>query len=185
MFYKILSKNKKTESLTFKESPKTKLQTSKELPKTKVDLFSTIDQSKIPKSTIETDCHYYVVNEIVHSIDGLTTIKEQEHIFSNGDMYKNKIDARLFYDNQLDEILKLNKLEISKSKLELYLIRNSNLVKEQKILLIDSNGLENIENKKLESFLLSSMGTNIKTGVNSYKDSISTKNSFLDSIYKD
>lgn len=175
MFNKRLSKNKKTELVTkFKESPKVA-----------IDLFSTIDKSKIPKPKIESDGHYYIVKEIVQSIDGLNTIHQQEHKFSEGEMYHNKIEARLFYDNKHEEILMSNKSENTNTKLELYLIRNSDLIQEQKILLIDSNGVENIENKKLESFLLSSMGTNKIRVNNNYENSISTKNSFLDGDYKD
>ena len=157
----------------------------KESPNKNVNLFSTIDKTKIAKPIIETDGHYYIVKEIITSVDCTTTIIEKEYEFNKGDMYNNKIEARLFYDNKMQEIVVLKSATDKKINLELYLIRHSNLVLEKKYLLIDANGREDVENKKLESFLLSSMGANKNANTVSNAESICSKNSFLDGDYKD
>ena len=161
--------------------------TTKEI-KAPFSLISTIDKTNIAKTNVETDGHYYIVKEIIVSLDGLTTIDEKEYEFYNNTMYNNKIEARLFFDSKTTEIAEMlssDKPENTQTKLEVYLVRNSNLVEHQKHLLIDSNGVENIENRGLESFLLSSMGANKRASTNSDENFISTKNSFLDGDYKD
>ena len=150
-----------------------------------VNLFSTIDKSQIAKPKIETDGHYYIVKEIEVSLGGFISTDEKEHKFYDHTMYISKVKARLFYDDKIAKMLLLSEPIDTQTKLELYLVRNSNLVQNQKHLLIDSHGIEHIENKKLESFLLSSIGSNKGVNTNSNKDAIYTKNSFLDGDYKD
>jgi hypothetical protein len=118
----------------------------KKPPNKNVNLFSTLDKTKITKPQVETDCHYYMVKEVIINLDGITIINEKEYAFKHGKMDNNKIESRLFYDNKIEEILVSKIAEDKKIKLELYLIRHSNLVQGKKYILIDSNGVENIEN---------------------------------------
>ena len=150
-----------------------------------VNLFSTISKSQIPKPIVETDGHYYIVKEIEVRLDGFITTDEKEHKFCDYTMYTNKVKARLFYDDKIAKMLFLSEPIDTQTKLEIYLVRNSNLVQNQKYLLVDSYGYEHIENKKLESFLLASIGSNKNGNTNSNKDTIYTKNNFLDRDYKD
>ena len=150
-----------------------------------VNLFSTIDKSTIDEPIVETDGHYYIVKEIEVRLDGFITTDEKEHKFCDYTMYTNKVKARLFYDDKIAKMLFLSEPIDTQTKLEIYLVRNSNLVQNQKYLLVDSYGYEHIENKKLESFLLVSIGSNKNGNTNSSKDTIYTKNNFLDADYKD
>ena len=151
-----------------------------------VNLISIINKSQIVKPIFETDNHYYIVKEII--INANDTVATNEHEFIDKTIHKSKLAARLFFDNKKKDIKRMSVIEKSENsliKLELYLVRNSNLEQNKQYLLIDSAGKEHIENRKIESLLLSATGTNKSANKNSNHASIDTKNSFLDGDYKD
>ena len=135
--------------------------------------------------------HYYIVKELVLNKDDLSVISEMESEFSNLEMHYTKIVANKFYEDMLISIKEfengIDNVKNTKTIFEFYLVRNTDLVSDEKYLLKNSDGFYDQEVEKLEEFLLSTLHLNIKpyNFNSSNKINITTKNSFLDGNYKD
>jgi len=179
----------------------------------------TIMPDEIVKFNLELDTevkerqqHYYVVREIVKDRTSKDIISTKEYEFINEDLYKSKTEARLFYDSKIQE--KFGDTDDLKeiSEYELYIINDIFFDKNYSIhtktdqekkydfikyLLLDSEGKEQTDGKKFESFVLRNSSkkpykisesdvqpTNTNDSDNQVTF-ISTRNSFLYGNYKD
>lgn len=135
-----------------------------------------------------TNHNYYLIKELKKTSHNPIEVLMIEHVFRGDTTYINKIQARLFWNSKILEIERILQSTITKQQqlimLEFYLIKVSECI-EEPFFLFNSNGVENIENKKLESSLLVSTKSYHKNTILEDVNEIYTKNSFLEGNYKD
>lgn len=152
----------------------------------KVSLISTLEKTDTKKLSINLQCSYLIKE---FTIKNSITIQTLEHSFSNGNTLENKMSARVFYDGKLiefeDNLLVESNTELIEKRLELYLVINPNDINEEKLLILSTDKDENVINKNLESRILNADLNSISKKIIITDDSVTTKNSFLDSHYKD
>ena len=99
----------------------------------------------------ETNDHYYTIKETIVDIHNSIEDSILKYRFNRDSMYNNKIQGRIFWDRIIEETT-VSQFETNKESVtfEFYLVRILDS-KEEQLFLINSNGVENIKNKKLES----------------------------------
>ena len=135
--------------------------------------------SDVPVTVIDTSTYYYLVKEIVDSYDEANTIAK-EYLFKNGRLYENKIAARLYYDQRLNELTGDD--PCTNISLQLYLVKKVDNVTVEKYLLLSNDGITNEDAKMVEEKLFNCIGRN---NADNRNKTVDAKNSFLDSNYKD
>lgn len=100
--------------------------------------------------------------------------KQSIHHFNSDNFYENKIKARLFFDNKVNELSNANDVLI-----ELFFIQ-SDAEQNVKLFIKNSLGLENNENKQIENRMLNKTTQPIFEQKQLERDRVRTKNSFLD-----
>jgi hypothetical protein len=156
------------------------------MDKKSVNLISTIERKSINGLQQNTPTLSYIVKETKFNLINNEILEETESLFSKDELYKNKVDARLFYDariNCIEEMI-INQKADEGLKLELFLIIEKDNSQE-KLLLASSMIGEDYANKKRESLLFNSLVNNNPNKLLNEANNICTINTFLDSNYKD
>lgn len=129
---------------------------------------------------------YYIVKETVKTILDNAVISINEDEFHNKNLFTSKSDARLYYDQKIEESMTNKATKAVFAEYELYIVNGKMLsINHKKYLLINNFGNEQTEGRKFESFILSQFANALRLNNNPSNSSISTKNSFLDGDYKD
>lgn len=149
-----------------------------------------------PVETKNKQQHYYIVKEIKMNKTNDSIVSTTEYEFANQDLYTNKVESRLFYDNKIS--IHSNKDENSVAEYELYIVNNvfydvanstflNNDYKDgiKRYLLIDTKGIDQPEGRNFETFALRAVASRMNKRNSIQINHISTKNSFLDGDYKD
>jgi hypothetical protein len=140
--------------------------------------------------------HYYIVKEILINKNTDAVISTNEYEFVNENILESKVEARLFYDNKIATCSNNDKNSVF--EYELYIAKDiflddknfnsiSNVSKDgtKKYLLIDSALKTQAEGRDFESFVLRAAANKMNQRHDNQSILITTKNSFLDGIYKD
>ena len=141
-------------------------------------LLSTLSKVS-PEVLIDTVIYYYLVKEIEVNHDEVPP-SENKHLFNSSNLYENRVAARLFYDQRLNELGEDNLS--SKIRLQLFLVKEAGSVKPENYLLLINDGNVNNDAKGIEKRLFKHIEVN---DTDSFKKTTETKNSFLHSNYKD
>ena len=97
--------------------------------------------------------------------------------FNSDNFYENKIKARLFFDEKINELC-----DDSEILIELFFVKND-IDDTSKFFIKNSLGLENNANKQIENSLLNKTTQPVFEQRKLERDMVQTKNSFLDVSY--